>query len=124
MRGGIAHLIGAFAAMIATGNGMASTANNKLPPGECRVVGGSKLSPDLNKALCAEVTRAVAAAAPGSRFSVEVTAISPSRLAADIAIDGKALPQQNFAVMDAELDLASIRQFAQSLGEIARGAKR
>ena len=100
------------------------TANNKVTVIQCRVTAGSKLSADLNTAICSEVKRAVAAAIPNTPFSVEVTAMSTSRLAADMKVNGKALPQQNFAVMDSQIDRNSIRRFAQSLGEIAKAAKR
>ena len=96
----------------------------KPTAGECRVMPGSKLSKDLDGALCAEVKQAIATAAPGSSFSVEVTAMSSTRLAAQVTLDGQVLPTQNFAVMDAQLDRESVRRFAQSLGEVARTAKR
>lgn len=96
----------------------------KPPTGECRVIAGSKLSKALDSALCAEVKGAIATVAPSSSFFVEVTAMSPSRLAAQVTLDGQVLPTQNFAVMDAQLDRESIRRFAQSLGEVVRSAKR
>ena len=65
----------------------------------------------------------MAEAVPGTPFSVEVTAISPSRLAAEMTVNGKSLPQQNFAVMDNRIDRNSIRRFAHSLGEIAKASK-
>ena len=104
--------------------GASKAPKSKAPAGECRVDEGSKLSADLNKALCVEVKRALAAAVPGSRFLVEVTASSRSRLAARVTLDGKVLPTQNFAVMDAQLNLDSIKRFARALGEAAKAAKR
>lgn len=103
---------------------MAMDSGDRATIGTCRVADGSKLSAALNEAICAEVRHAIASAVPGSSFSVEVTAMSPSRLAAQVTLDGKVLPTQNFAVMDAELDRESIRRFAQSLGEVAKTAKR
>ena len=124
MRERIAWSAIAFGAMIVSGSAMAMTANNKVTAIQCRVTAGSKLSADLNTAICSEVKRAVAAAIPNTPFSVEVTAMSTSRLAADMKVNGKTLPQQNFAVMDSQIDRNSIRRFAQSLGEIAKAAKR
>ena len=92
--------------------------------GNCRVTAGSKLSTAMNDALCAEVKRAIADAVPGSHFDAEIVVVSRSRLAAQITLNGAALPKQNFAVMDADLDRESIRRFAQSLGDVARAAKR
>jgi hypothetical protein len=111
-------------AVLASGDIATMTAAAKAPGGSCRVVAGSKLSADMNKALCVEVTRAIAEAIPGTRFDAEVKVVSSSRLAAKLVVDGKALPQQNFAVMDNRLELDSIRRFARSLGELARGASR
>ena len=103
---------------------MAMDSGDRSAIGICRVADGSKLPAALNEAICAEVRHAIASAVPGSPFVVEVTAMSPSRLAARITVAGKALPKQNFAVMDNQLDRGSIRRFAQSLGEVARTAKR
>jgi hypothetical protein len=111
-------------ALVAAGCTATMTSAAKAPPGSCSVAPGSKLSAELNGMLCDEVKRAVAGAIPGTPFSVEVTAMSTSRLAADMKVNGKALPQQNFAVMDSQIDRNSIRRFAQSLGEIAKAAKR
>ena len=123
MRGRIGHFGIALGAIVACGNATAVTAA-KAPVGQCRVTAGSKLSADLNKAICTEVKRAVAEAVPGSRFLVEVTASSSSRLAARLTLDGKVLPTQNFAVMDTRLSLDSIKRFARSLGEVAKASKR
>jgi hypothetical protein len=111
-------------AVLASGSVATMTSAAKAPRGSCRVVAGSKLPTDLNKALCAEVTRAIAEAVPGARFDAEVKVVSSSRLAAKLVLNGHALPQQNFAVMDNRLELDSIRRFARSLGEVAKAAKR
>ena len=100
------------------------TSAAKAPQGTCRIAQGSKLPADLNGALCKEVERAVAEAIPGTPFSVEVTAMSSSRLAAEMTVNGRALPKQNFAVMDNQIDRSSIRRFAQSLSEIAKASNR
>ena len=103
---------------------MAMSPRHEEPIGQCRVTAGSKLSADMNKALCSEVKRAIGEAVPGSRFEAEVTVVSPTRLAAKLVVNGKALPKQNFAVMDSRIELDSIRQFARSLGELAKSSKR
>ena len=76
MRGRIGHLGIAIAALVACGNAASVTAANKAPAGQCRVASGSKLSAELNKALCTEVKQAIARAVPRSRFLVEVTAVA------------------------------------------------
>ena len=103
---------------------MAMDSGDRAAIGTCRVANGSKLPAELNAEICVEVRRAIANAVPGTPFAIEVTATSPSRLEAQVNLDGQVLPTQNFAVMDAQLDRESIRRFAQSLGEVARTAKR
>lgn len=124
MRGRITRMAVLAGAMLAAGHAGAVTSSGKAAVGQCRITAGSKLPADLNKALCEEVKRAVAQAVPGSRFNAEVTVVSPSRLAAKLTVNGKALPQQNFAVMDRQLEIDSIRRFARSLGEVAKTARR
>jgi len=106
---------------------MPASAGAMSAPGPCRVVAGEKMLASTGgaDALCNEIRKAVAAAAPGARYSAEVKALSPSRLAATLVVNGKALPEQNFAVMDRNLSTTSIREFAASLArEVAQAAKR
>ena len=124
MRGKFAQFAMLASAFVAAGCTATMTSAAKSPQGTCRIAPGSKLSAELNGALCTEVKRAVAEAIPGTPFSVEVTAMSSSRLAAEMTVNGRALPKQNFAVMDNKIDRNSIRRFAQSLGEIAKASKR
>ena len=63
-------------------------------------------------AICREIERAVAAAAPTTRYMAKVTVVSVSRLSAVLIVNGRSLPEQNFAVMDRELNPGSIRRFA------------
>lgn len=50
--------------------------------------------------------------------------MSSSRLSAVLIVNGRTLPDQNFAVMDRELSPDSIRRFAQALAlEVAKAAK-
>ena len=92
----------------------------------CTFVGGEKLSSSAGgpDAICAEIDRTIASHAPGVRYSVEIRALSPSRLMAALVVDGRTLPVQNFAVMDRNLNESAIRHFAQSLATaVAAGAR-
>ena len=92
----------------------------------CTVVGAEKLPAEAGgaEALCAAIQRAVATGAPGVRFTVEVKVVSNSRLAAALVVNGKALPQQNFAIMDRTLDQKSIRRFANAIAtKVAAASK-
>lgn len=124
MRGKFAQFAMLASALVAAGCTATMTSAAKAPQGICRIAPGSKLSAELNGALCKEVKRAVAAAIPRTPFTVEVTATSSSRLAAEMTVNGRVLPKQNFAVMDNQIDQDSIRRFAQSLSEIAKASKR
>jgi len=83
----------------------------------CRVVGGEKLpgsagGPD---AICAAINRAVAARTPNVHFAAEVRVVRPSMLATRLTVNGRALAEKTFAVMDGDLDTGSIERFAQSI---------
>jgi hypothetical protein len=107
----------------------ASTAAMSAAPGahpHCRVVAGEKALGGLpaTQSMCAEIEKAIAAAAPKVRYSVEVRALSASRLVATLVVNGRKLPEQNFAVSDRNLDADSIRRFAKALAtEAAKAAK-
>lgn len=95
---------------------MASPSGQSTP---CRIVDGDKL-PDGSggaAALCAAIERAAAAKTPGVAYTVEVKVLSASRLAATITADGRKLPEQNFAIMDRELNGASFERFAAALAD-------
>jgi len=72
----------------------------------CTVVDAAKLPPEAGgpAGLCAAIERAVAAQSSGARFTAEVKVISNSRMAAVLVVNGKALPELNFAIMDRRLD--------------------
>lgn len=120
MRGGVgiyAFLIAA--AFAANGAG----AMSRTGPSACRVVGGEKLSAGLDEAaICSAVERAIAARAPTADYSVEVSALSQTRLTAKLVVNGKVLPVQNFAVMDRSLSAWSIKNFAESLANVVAQA--
>ena len=92
----------------------------------CQIVGGEKLpaASGGSKAVCAEIERAVADLAPRAHYSVEVKVISKSRLAAILVVNGRRLPEQNFAIMDSDLNAGAIQRFARSLAaEVAKVGK-
>jgi len=122
MRNGVARIFVLLLAVCMPANANAMSTNR-----HCRVVAGEKMLAASGgvSALCAEIERAIAAAAPKTRYAVDVRALSASRLAALLTVNGRKLPEQHFAVMDRELDAASIREFAESLAEeVAIAAKR
>jgi hypothetical protein len=94
------------------------------PNGRCQIVAGEKLPSSIggSTAVCAEVERAIAATAPNAQYRVEVKVLSKSRLSASLIVDGHALPEQNFAIMDSELDAGAIQRFAASLARAVAGA--
>jgi hypothetical protein len=92
----------------------------------CRVVGAEKLPAAAGgaDAICAAIQHAVAAQAPNARFSAEVRVVTPSMLATKLVVNGRALPEQKFAVMDRKLGASSVERFAKSIAaEVARAAK-
>lgn len=122
MRGKLATFILVLAAGVVPAGALAMSA----PITHCRVLGGEKLPAATGgaKAVCAAVEKAVAARAPNIRYSAEVKVQSPSRLAATLVVNGRALPEQKFGVMDRELGEGSIKRFANSIAaEVAKAAK-
>ena len=93
--------------------------------GQCQIIGGNKLPASVGpNAICVEVARAMTRLAPAARYNISVQVLSSTRLSAALVVNGRALPAQNFAVMDRELNPGSIRRFAESLaGEAAKAAK-
>ncbi len=83
----------------------------------CHVHGGEKLPAAAGgaDAICAAVTRAVAAEAPHARYTVDVTVVRASMLRTALTVGGRTLPEQSFAVMDRDLNPASIDRFAHSI---------
>jgi hypothetical protein len=94
--------------------------------GRCSVIAGEKLpaASGGSIAICSEIERAIASAAPGVHYSAEVKVLSPSRLSASLVVNGRALPEQNFAIMDRQLDRAAVQRFARSLAaELSKATK-
>lgn len=97
-------------------------------PGQhhCRVIAGEKLPAASGgaDAICTAIERAVAASAPDVRFSAEVKVVRPSMLATTLVVNGRTLPEQKFAVMDRDLNAASVKRFANSIAAaVAKAAK-
>ena len=92
----------------------------------CTVVAGEKyLGPGVRTTLCREIERAVGYAAPGARYSADISAQSPTRLSAALTVNGHKLPEHKFAVMDAGLSEEAIQRFARALAaDIAKAAKK
>ena len=104
----------------------AVSATGHLPQQRCEVANAGTLpaGPGGATAICAEIERAISASAPTARYKVEVKVLSRSRLSAIAVVNRRTLPEQNFAVMDQELNAGSIRRFAEALaGEVAKAAK-
>lgn len=105
--------------------GSAMTVSGRDGAGACHVNGGDKLPSAVGSdSLCAAVTRAIAAQAPNARFAVEVTVVNPAMLRATLTVDGHMLPAQSFAVMDRNLDSASIDRFANAVAAAVAQAAR
>lgn len=94
---------------------------------QCRLIGGEKLPRSVSgggDAICAEIRRAITAKAPHARYRAEVRVLSKFRLDATLVVDGRALPEQNFAIMDSELNAGAVQRFAASLAQaVAEAAK-
>jgi hypothetical protein len=96
-------------------------------PVRCSVVGGEKLPSSTGGAhvICSEFEKAMAAAAPKLSYTARIEVLSSSRLAATLVVNGRELPKQNFAVMDRQLDRASIARFAAAVAaEAAKASTR
>jgi len=123
MRGRVAAFLLLVAAVPAGAGAMSASG---APSGHCRVVAGEQLLGGAGgaAAVCLAIERAIAAAAPRAKYGVLVKAMPHARLSAALTVNDHALPEQNFAVMDGELDSASVSRFAQSLAaQVARAAK-
>jgi len=92
--------------------------------GGCRVIAGEKYlrAPVGGGMICAEIERALATRAPGARVKTDVTVLSPSRLAATLVVNDRALPEHKFAVMDNDLSPEAVQRFARSLANAAADA--
>lgn len=122
MRGAFQTGIVALAALVFANGGAVTGA---VPKNPCRVVGAEKLPPETGgvAGICSAVEHAVGARVPNVVYSAEVNVVSASRLTASLIVNGKALPEQRFAVMDHRLNASAIQHFAEGLAtEIAKAA--
>lgn len=126
MRTGLGPMLLALTAISAAGS--ACAISSPMPSVDCRVVGGGKLPVETGgaDALCKAIRTAAADMAPGRRFSVDVTVLGRSALAAKVTTaEGARLPEQKMAVSDRALTRGSIERFARALaGEVARAPGR
>ena len=123
MRGRIAAFVLICAVAVAPANGRAVSAKTL---GSCRVIAGEKLLSAAGgaSALCTQVQRAIATAAPKARYKAEVKVLPRSRLSTSLVVNGRALPDQKFAAMDSELTESVIRRFAEGIATaVADAAK-
>lgn len=123
MRGRIAAFVLICAAAVAPANAHAMT---NAAQRSCHVVEGEKLLAASGgaDALCSEVKRAIASAAPRARYKAEVKVLPRSRLSTSLIVNGRALPDQKFAAMDSDLDHSVIRRFAEGIAAaVAEAAK-
>jgi hypothetical protein len=116
----------ALAATVVAASTCAMSAPHPQPHGPCRVIGGDKLPAESGgaAALCATVEHAVAARAPTVRYSAEIRVVSKSALAANLVAHGRKLPEQNFSIVDRNLNPGSIQRFAETLAELIAKAPR
>ena len=122
MRGRIAAFVLICAAAVAPANARAMTTAQR----SCRVIAGEKLLAATGgaNALCMEIQRAVAAAAPKARYKAEVKVLPRSRLSTTLVVNGRTLPEQKFAAMDSGLSESVIRSFAEGIATaVADAAK-
>jgi hypothetical protein len=122
MRGGFAAFVFLLSVLGSTSAGAMNVGSR--PNGRCQVAGGEKLPSSVggNTAVCAEIERAVAAAVPNAHYHVAVEVVSKSRLSASLVVNGHALPEHHFAIMDSELDAGAIQRFAESLARAVAGS--
>ena len=117
MRGRIAAFVLICAAAVVPANARAVSASSSDAQRSCHVVAGEKLLARAGggEAVCGEVKRAIAAAAPKARYKIAIKVLPRSRLSATLVLDGRTLPEEKFAAMDSDLDPGAIRRFAEGV---------
>ena len=116
MREGWAGLVGAAGLVLASAGACAMT--GAPAAARCVVVGGEKLPAALGGAagVCSAIERAVARAAPGVSYRVEVAVPRPFMLSARVVLgDGRRLPEQRLTVSDRPLSPAMVERFAERI---------
>ncbi len=121
MREGWAGLL-AVSAMVLAGSGACAVS---APAAQrCVVVGGEKLPASVGGAagVCSAIERAVARAAPGIGYRVELSLPRPYILSAVVVLgDGRRLPEQRLTVSDAPLSRELVERFAGRIAAAVRG---
>ena len=94
------------------------------PAHHCQVVNPERLPAASGgaDALCTAIEKKLASHASNAEVTVKVTVQSPSMLAAELTVRGRALPEQRFARMDRELDEGAFERFAEALAIQVRNA--
>ncbi|MCW3796933.1 hypothetical protein OMW55_03825 [Sphingomonas sp. BN140010] len=90
----------------------------------CVVIGGAALPAAVggSTGVCAAIEAAVARAAPGADWRVEVRLPRPYILSAAVVLgDGRRLPEQRLTVSDAPLSQAMVERFAERIAAAVRG---
>ena len=126
MRGRIAAIVLICATAVVPANARAVSASKSEQKRSCRVVSGEKLLTRAGggDAVCGEVKRAIAAAAPKAHYKIEIRVLPRSRLSAALVVNGRTLPEEKFAAMDSELDPGVIHRFAEGFASaIAEASK-
>jgi len=125
MRNGMVALLGGAGLGLA---GAGACAVRGAPAAaRCVVSGGEKLPAALGGAagVCSAIERAVARAAPGVSYRVEVAVPRPFMLRATMILaDGRRLPERTFTVSDAPLSAAMVERFGERLGAALKEAVR
>lgn len=117
----------ALAAAVAPSGGLGMSKSGTARFGDCAVIGGDSLplASGGSAALCSAIDRAIKAQAPTARYRVDVKVASATRLSAGLIVNGQALPEQRFAVMDGHLNSVSVEHFAHAVAAaVAEAAKR
>ncbi len=114
-------------ASIALGSGslLAMTAVPGAPR-PCRLHAAEKLPESAGGAgaVCDTVERAIADAAPGLRYRVDVHVVGPSSIKATLSTaDGRSFPEQRLVVNDRLLSRESIDRFARAIAAQLAGTR-
>lgn len=117
----------ALASLLCAGACVAAMTSASNAPQQCQVVGGEKLPSAVggSAGVCSAIARAMARAAPGVSYRVEVSVPRPWILAATVVLgDGRLLPERRLTVSDAPLSRAVAERFAEQLaGDVAAAVR-
>lgn len=120
MRERMALVVIAAAIGCVSGSACAMNSAERQQSSSCQVIDGNKLPAESGgaDALCREIAAAIAQAAPGVGYSIEIRVLPRSRLSATVTTtDGRQLPELGMASMDKPLTAGSFKRFATSIAE-------